>query len=49
MKRDPKIVIDEMTSAIDCLHKALDGHDFKSFTQNWTMRLVAQRAIEIIS
>lgn len=49
MKRDPKIVIDEMTSAIDCLHKALDGYDFKSFTQNWTMRLAAQRAIEIIS
>lgn len=49
MSRDPRIVIDEMTHAIDCLHDALDGHDFKSFTQNWTIRLAAQRAIEIVS
>ena len=49
MSRDVSFVIKEMIETIDYLDHALDEHDFKSFTQNITLRFAAQRAIEIIS
>lgn len=49
MSRDASVVISEMIEAIDYLDSALDEHDFKSFTQNITLRFAEQRAIEIIS
>lgn len=49
MSRDASVVISEMIETIDYLDSALNEHDFKSFTQNITLRFAAQRAMEIIS
>lgn len=49
MSRDPYIVAKEMLVTIDFIDESLKDHDIQSFSNDWQLRLAAQRAIEIIS
>lgn len=49
VRRDFKIVLDEIVDTIDEITKALEGKSFEVFSSDWLLRHAVQRGIEIIS